>query len=321
MPSGRCAPGWSWPPRVGQARRSCRKCASQARVGIATGHRRGRRSDRRGRGARGGGGRRRCRTSRRGCRRWPSPGRVVISQATRRLVGGLFELADLGPAAPQGLRRAARRVAGRRRGPGRRALRGAPDCRSHAAGRARGGARPAAALLAAGARTARARSSCSRASPGSASRASCASCASGSSEEPHIRLLYQCSPHHTTSPLHPVIEQLERAAGFERDDPPEAQARQAGGAAGARHRPARRGGAADRGPARRADRRALSGARSDPAAPEAADAGSAGRPARGARGGAAGAAAPTRTCTGSTRPRRSCSAWRSSASSACRCWR
>ena len=40
------------------------------------------------------------------------------------------------------------------------------------------------------------------------------------SDEPHLRLLYQCSPHHTTSPLHPVIEQLERAAGFARDDPP-----------------------------------------------------------------------------------------------------
>ena len=39
--------------------------------------------------------------------------------------------------------------------------------------------------------------------------------------EPHIRLLYQCSPYHTTSPLHPLIEQLERAAGFARDDPPE----------------------------------------------------------------------------------------------------
>ena len=38
-----------------------------------------------------------------------------------------------------------------------------------------------------------------------------------------MRLLYQCSPHHTTSPLHPVIEQLERAAGFERDDPPESE--------------------------------------------------------------------------------------------------
>jgi predicted ATPase len=42
-------------------------------------------------------------------------------------------------------------------------------------------------------------------------------------EEPNIRLLYQCSPHHTTSPLHPVIEQLERGAGFARDDPAEAR--------------------------------------------------------------------------------------------------
>ena len=42
-------------------------------------------------------------------------------------------------------------------------------------------------------------------------------------DEPHVRLLYQCSPHHTTSPLHPSIEQLERAAGFARDDPPEAR--------------------------------------------------------------------------------------------------
>jgi hypothetical protein len=39
--------------------------------------------------------------------------------------------------------------------------------------------------------------------------------------EPHTRLLYQCSPHHTTSPLHPVIEQLERAAVVESDDPPQ----------------------------------------------------------------------------------------------------
>ena len=39
--------------------------------------------------------------------------------------------------------------------------------------------------------------------------------------EPHVWLLYQCSPYHTTSPLHPVIEQLERAAGIGRDDPPE----------------------------------------------------------------------------------------------------
>ena len=37
-------------------------------------------------------------------------------------------------------------------------------------------------------------------------------------DEPHTRLRYQCSPYHTNSALHPVIEQIERAAGFTRDD-------------------------------------------------------------------------------------------------------
>jgi class 3 adenylate cyclase len=32
--------------------------------------------------------------------------------------------------------------------------------------------------------------------------------------EGHLRLLYQCSPHHTNSALYPVIEQLNLAAGF-----------------------------------------------------------------------------------------------------------
>ncbi|WP_292633287.1 AAA family ATPase [Mesorhizobium sp.] len=39
--------------------------------------------------------------------------------------------------------------------------------------------------------------------------------------EPHTRLRYFCSPHHQDSALHPTIAQLERAAGLERDDPPE----------------------------------------------------------------------------------------------------
>jgi class 3 adenylate cyclase len=38
--------------------------------------------------------------------------------------------------------------------------------------------------------------------------------------EPHLRLRYFCSPHHTDSALHPIIAQLERAAGFEREDDP-----------------------------------------------------------------------------------------------------
>src|SRR4051812_23142969 len=39
--------------------------------------------------------------------------------------------------------------------------------------------------------------------------------------EPHTRLRYFCSPHHQDSALHPFIAQLERAAGFARDDTPE----------------------------------------------------------------------------------------------------
>jgi tetratricopeptide (TPR) repeat protein len=36
--------------------------------------------------------------------------------------------------------------------------------------------------------------------------------------EPHIRLRYQCSPYHANSPLHPFLQQLERAADFRRGD-------------------------------------------------------------------------------------------------------
>jgi class 3 adenylate cyclase/predicted ATPase len=37
-------------------------------------------------------------------------------------------------------------------------------------------------------------------------------------DEPHTRRRYFCSPHHQDSALYPVIVQLERAAGFARDD-------------------------------------------------------------------------------------------------------
>ncbi len=40
-------------------------------------------------------------------------------------------------------------------------------------------------------------------------------------EEPHVKIRYQCSPHHTDSPFFPVINQLERAARFEREDLPD----------------------------------------------------------------------------------------------------
>ena len=39
--------------------------------------------------------------------------------------------------------------------------------------------------------------------------------------EPYTRLRYQCSPYHANSALRPFIAQLERAAGFKADDTPE----------------------------------------------------------------------------------------------------
>ena len=41
--------------------------------------------------------------------------------------------------------------------------------------------------------------------------------------EPHLRLRYFCSPYHQDSALFPFIDQLGRAAGFARDDPPAAR--------------------------------------------------------------------------------------------------
>jgi class 3 adenylate cyclase/tetratricopeptide (TPR) repeat protein len=40
-------------------------------------------------------------------------------------------------------------------------------------------------------------------------------------DEPHTALHYQCSPYHLNSPLYPITEQLEFAAGFAREDAPE----------------------------------------------------------------------------------------------------
>ena len=42
-------------------------------------------------------------------------------------------------------------------------------------------------------------------------------------DEPHIQLGCQCSPYHTASPFHPIIEHLKRAAGLDPGDPPDRQ--------------------------------------------------------------------------------------------------
>jgi class 3 adenylate cyclase len=120
------------------------------------------------------------------------PGSVVIGQATRKLIGGLFDLDDLGPQRLQGFAeplgaKAAPRGASRRDRP--------RASRLWSAGRRRSRC-----CCAAGARraTAKAKWCCCRASPVSASHASCASCVRGSRASPTSA--YSANARPTTRP-------------------------------------------------------------------------------------------------------------------------
>ena len=107
--------------------------------------------------------------------------------------------------------------------------------------------------------------------------------------EPHTSLTYHCSPYHQDSALYPVIAQLTRAAGIERDDSARDEARQARSPAGPVERQSRRRYAAVRRAAVDPGRRALSAAEADAAAPEGTHAAGADRPADTARRTPAGA--------------------------------
>ena len=164
----------------------------------------------------------RRRTWRRACKAWPSR-QVVIAEGTRKLVGNLFELQDLGPNGAQGHRWAGAGLRGAAGKFGREPLRGAARRRPDCAGRAGGRVRIAAAALG---------ESQGRRRPGGAAfrrgrhrqiAAYRGAVWSSFAGEPHTRLRYFCSPQHTDSALYPVIGQLERAAGFAHDDTPQAK--------------------------------------------------------------------------------------------------
>jgi class 3 adenylate cyclase/tetratricopeptide (TPR) repeat protein len=147
------------------------------------------------------------------------PGRVVISQSTRRLVGGLFEYRDLGPVALKGFAEPVcayqvlriSRVASRFHA--RRDAELTPLV----------GREEELALLQRRWRQARAgdgRVVLISGEPGIGKSRLAVALQDMLASEPHARLHFYCSPHHTESALYPMINQIERGAGFERTDAP-----------------------------------------------------------------------------------------------------
>ncbi len=150
------------------------------------------------------------------------PGSVVISQATRRLLGGLFELADLGPTRLKGFAEplAAFRVVGEGRAEGRfEALHG--ERLTPLVGREH----ELAMLLErwAWARDGDGQVVLLSGEAGIGKSRVIRALRERLGDEPYTPLSCYCSPYHTNSALQPVIGLLERAAQFDRNDPPEAQ--------------------------------------------------------------------------------------------------
>ena len=150
------------------------------------------------------------------------PGAVVVAEATRRLLGGLFAFRDLGATSLKGFAEPVRayRVLGEGTAEGRfEALRAASLTplvgREHELGllldrwaRAKEGEGQV--VLLSG-------------EPGIGKSRLVRALREHLSGERHTALGQFCSPYHVNTALHPVVGLLERAAGLRREDPPEAQ--------------------------------------------------------------------------------------------------
>jgi class 3 adenylate cyclase/predicted ATPase len=150
------------------------------------------------------------------------PGAVVIAPTTRRLVGGLFELIDLGPQRLKGFAEpmAAFRVEGE----------GHAESRFEALHRSSLtpliGREPELALLLkhwAVATDGAGQVVLVSGEPGIGKSRLIRALRDQLSGESHIAVSCFCSPHHTHTALHPIISHLERAARFAPDDAPEAR--------------------------------------------------------------------------------------------------
>jgi class 3 adenylate cyclase/predicted ATPase len=145
------------------------------------------------------------------------PNMVVIADSTRRLLGNLFELKNLGLCELKGLAAPTRAFAVL--SPGRIESRFEA---MHLAGlRALVGRDEETDLLLR--RWERAKSGNGQAvllcgEPGIGKSRLAAAVLDRIAAEPHFRLRYFCSPHHSDSALYPIIQRMERAAGFEPGD-------------------------------------------------------------------------------------------------------
>ena len=151
-----------------------------------------------------------------------APDSVVIAEGTRKLLGELFELADLGPQDLKGVTRPTRAYAALRESSqesrfealhagGLTALVGREEESELLLRRwAEANAGEGQIVLLSG-------------EAGIGKSRMAAALLEGLMDEPHARMRYFCSPQHTDSALYPIIAQLERGSGLARED--EAKAR------------------------------------------------------------------------------------------------
>jgi class 3 adenylate cyclase len=145
------------------------------------------------------------------------PGGVVVSDATRRLVGGLFDLEDLGPRALEGVGAPVHAFA----------VRGERAIEDRFAAHQSGAPLPLvsrdqelALLLDRWRQAAAGEGQCVLlvGEAGIGKSRLCRAVRDALGDEPYTAVGYQCSPYHVDSPLWPVLQQLGHAAGLAAED-------------------------------------------------------------------------------------------------------
>ena len=150
------------------------------------------------------------------------PNMVVIADSTRRLLGNLFELRDLGPQDLKGIAGPARAWAALRAS----SVESRFDALHTTNLTALVGREEESELLLrrwSRAKTGEGQMVLISGEAGIGKSRLAAAVLERLATEPHTRLRYFCSPQHTDSALHPFIAQMERAAGLAYDDKPRAK--------------------------------------------------------------------------------------------------